>query len=295
MIKQALFGATVLAGLVGVAGVAHAADDTNVYPTGFQKGEQSDIATNQGKTQIEFTGDQSTQFNNAGGTAFVNPNKDATVQTAQDAKGKQAFGLTLLQVPDFNFGSQKLDGITSATDGYTTDGLKAYANADNDLVNSKPVDGGIVVRDLRGGSAGYQVYAAASNLYSDNGAVLPVDSIGLKVAGQNATSTDAKDAILGTDGFATVYKALNSTTTGAAQTDRSAGTKQDDDLVGRVAGYGNLVLTGDEDTNGTYTSGATSLNLKLANNKVKATAYKGFVTFTLQDTELTKPAATNAK
>lgn len=291
MIKQALFGATVLAGLVGVAGVAHA--------DGYQDGKQQDIATNQGTTQITFTGDERTQYNNDGGTAFVNPNENATIKTAQDAKGKQAFGLTLLQVPNFDFGSKPLDGITSSTKGYDATGTETYANTAKDLVNGTPagtpVEGGIVVRDLRGGSAGYQVYAAASNLYSDKGAVLPVESIGLKVAGQDATSTDVKDSILGTDSFATVYKALNSTTTGAAQTDRAAGTKQDDDLVGRVAGYGNLVLTGSEDTNGTYTSGATSLNLKLANNKVKATAYKGFVTFTLQDTNLTKTASATAE
>lgn len=47
MIKQLMLGAAVLAGVVGVSGVASAADTI--------VGTSSDVATNQGKTKIQFS------------------------------------------------------------------------------------------------------------------------------------------------------------------------------------------------------------------------------------------------
>lgn len=269
MIKQALFGATVLAGLVGVAGVAHAADD-------FQAGKNTDIATNQGTTDIKFEGDTTTQFNNAGNTGYENPNQDGSGEVASTALGKKAFGLTLLHVPSFSFGTENklaTAGQDGVVKGYVATGSGDFTpSADNPLVNQTEAKAGeIVVSDLRGSDAGYKVYASASDLYTGEGATgykLPVSSIDMNVKGV-AASDGLADAITGTDdAFIPVYSA----TTGELK-------KQD--------GSANLVLTGNKDTNGTYASDVTKLQLKLKNGKVKAGAkYSGFVTYTLQDAAL---------
>ncbi|APS27065.1 MULTISPECIES: WxL domain-containing protein [Weissella] len=281
MIKQLMLGAAVLAGVVGVSGVASAADTI--------VGTSSDVATNQGKTKIQFSGDYTNE------SGYENPNADGSKTTA--AAGNQAFGLTLLNVPSFDFGSKELSQAAAGMEkGFTQNGVYDSTVGKSNLINAANATadvykglGAIVVRDLRGGNTGYQVYATSSSLYNAAGNQLPVSSLALTVAGMPKKAPN--NALLVGKENADTYHATTSTVAKVADqkaTDQltDATITADKDDYGKQAAFGNLVLSGNKDTNGTFASGQTSATLKLSSDQVKSGTYTGVITYTLQDTNL---------
>jgi len=254
MIKQLMLGAAVLAGVVGVSGVASAADTI--------VGTSSDVATNQGKTKIQFSGDYTNE------SGYENPNADGSKTTAAAGMEK---GSTQNGVYDSTVGKSNLINAANAT----ADVYKGL--------------GAIVVRDLRGGNTGYQVYATSSSLYNAAGNQLPVSSLALTVAGMPKKAPN--NALLVGKENADTYHATTSTVAKVA--DQKATDQLTDATItadkydyGKQAAFGNLVLSGNKDTNGTFASGQTSATLKLSSDQVKSGTYTGVITYTLQDTNL---------
>lgn len=245
MIKQFMLGAAVLAGVVGINGVVSAADET------FVPGANDQVATNQGTTKISLTGDTTTS------SLWENPNGSGDGEKATtDSAGKQAFGLTLMKVPSFDFKTATLTGQTT---------VKATAEGD-------PLE----VKDVRYDESGYKVYAAASQLVNARKTILPVSTFTLSVADGVES---AGGMLSGTKEPAKVLDA-NGGTHASAKADVSSTT-------GMIAGYGNLIAQdADGNADGTYDSGKVTAQLELSSPRFKTGDYTGTITYTLQDSDL---------
>ena len=247
MIKQLMLGAAVLAGVVGVSGVASAAET-------FTPGTNDQVATNQGTTKISLTGDTTTS------SLWENPNGSGDGQKAtENSAGKKAFGLVLVTVPNFDFGTKALSG--QATESATATGSDK-----------------IKVQDVRYDENGYKVFAAASKLVNEKKTELPVTALTLAVL--DGTKDENGGQLTGNgDTPASILNANKATSAGG--TDTTA------DTTGLIAGHGNLIAqdkTGNAD--GTYESGEVTAKLDFSDPRLKTGNYAGNITYTLQDDAL---------
>ncbi|MDY2519980.1 WxL domain-containing protein [Weissella cibaria] len=287
MMKQFLMSVAVLGAATALIAPAVSADTTAA--------DQVNVANNQGDTTVTYVGDKTTD------QTVVDPNPSDKGSTPEDGKnttdnnGKQVKGLSLTAVPSFNFGqANKLAATTVATAKGATDltnataGMKeAAAAAENSGKSS------IFVNDTRGGNTGFNVFAAGSSLYDAAGNQLNVSALHLTV--NDGVANGNQGVITGSKGV-DVYHATNLTTnTSAAGTDTAQDTKdvlsggtQANDMFGKVAGYGNLIATGNDKSTGDTATGAVSADLTLKTaNALDGQAYNGKITYTLQDATLT--------
>jgi hypothetical protein len=243
-------------------------DDHTTYP--------SQVANNQGNTTIQYVGDTTTDITTGDSTTDT----DGTVTKKNN--GKQVYGLTLTAVPSFDFGTKNW---ISTTETATADGVTTKPTGDTSESNTPS---SIYVRDNRGGTTGYKVYASASSLYNANGKELPVSSLKLTVA--DGTANKNGGLITGstdTEIYQNTDK-TNAKASAATFKDLLGGGTQATDYFGRIAGYGNLLVTGNDLSIGDNATGAVSAKLVLKNNQVQAaTSYTGVITYTLQDATIT--------
>jgi hypothetical protein len=264
-------------------------DATTTDPT------NSTFANNQGTTSVTYVGDLTTD------TTTKDSSKDSDGTVTTNNNGKQVKGLSLTAVPSFAFGTTNwiqsvyaigTTGQTTRPVGDTSWSLDSTGKSVSTKSTGETTNQ-LYVRDNRGGTSGYQVYASASSLYNADGKELPVSGLTLSVA--NGAANALGGFITGTTN-ASVFQNTSSTSGGTAQSTAdliSGGTKAAD-YYGRIAGFGNLIATGDKYTVGDNATGKVTALLKLANTSVVASKYTGVITYTLQDTSLNTSATSTA-